>query len=227
MRKTAIIFQLIKTISGFSIFTKNGTRRHLTKGGHWWSTDYGINYQLAAMSTTGSPSEFKSEELSPGIKVIKEVNSDYVLDLHHPKNGKTKLIYHSRNDGFTQKFEIGGNMKDGYTIKNEDLCLEYDDSGSIYGATCSENSRQKFDVIYSPEDPEYKPSLEENGSVMEIPNTPNASQILIFNETSKSKDKYDEDLDEHSHRHHHHHHHHHPHESPYFTYQKYSDQIIA
>ncbi|AFN83586.1 hypothetical protein EROM_081700 [Encephalitozoon romaleae SJ-2008] len=231
MKKAMMIFQLMEAISGLSIFAKGGVKKYITKGGRWRSPDYGINYQLAAMSTSGTPTEFRSEELSPGIKILKEVGTSDVLDLHHPKSGQTKLIFHSRNNGLTQKFGIEGNENDGYTLKNKnkDLCLEYDDDGNIYGTTCSENSRQKFDVVYTPEDPEYKPPSEEAMDAPSIgsPSPQGTPQIFIFNESPEnnhgSKHKHRRG---HSHKHHHHHHHS-PHESPYFTYQKYSDQIIV
>lgn len=239
MKKAIMIFQLMEAISGLSIFAKNGVKRHITKGGLWRSPDYGINYQLAAMSTSGTPTEFKSEELSPGIKILKEVGTNDVLDLHNPKSGQTKLIFHSKNNGATQKFEIEGNENDGYALKNKskNLCLEYDDSGNVYGATCSQNSRQKFDVTYSPEDPEYKPPKEPEYKPLSeevvdapsvgSPNPQGTPQIFIFNESpQKSHGSKHSHREEHCHKHHHHCHHS-PHESPYFTYQKYSDQIIV
>ncbi|CAD26475.3 hypothetical protein [Encephalitozoon cuniculi GB-M1] len=160
MRSAAVICMLVGTISGFTISSKTGTKRYLVKGGTWLSPDYKINYQLAAMSSSGTAVEFQTEEISPGTKIIKEVGTNDVLDLHHPKSGQTKLIFHSQNTGNTQKFEIGGDEKSGYYLKNNGKCLEYDGAGNMYGTACSSNPEQKFDIVYSPEDPEYKPPVE-------------------------------------------------------------------
>ncbi|ADM12099.1 uncharacterized protein Eint_081670 [Encephalitozoon intestinalis ATCC 50506] len=234
MKSIFVVFQLVKVISGFTIFTKDGQRKHLVKGGIWRSPDYNLDYQLAAMSASGTPVEFKTENLSSGIKVIKVSGSNDVLDLHNPRSGQSKLIFHGRNNGSTQKFSIEGSEGTGFTIKNGTKCLEYDASGNIYGTTCSSSAQQTFDIVYSPDDPEYKPpspvaevkasSAEDIIAELNAGNpNPQAPQIFIFNEKSekKRKNSHSSDSDSNSDfspRRRHHHHHYSLHESPYFTY---------
>lgn len=249
MRNVIAVWLLIETAAGFTISVAGGAKK-LAKTGFWRSPDYGLDYQLLTMSSSATPVELRSEELSGGVKVIKDVGSGDVLDLHHPRSGPTKLILHGRNDGDRQKFVVEGDEASGYRIKNGSKCLEYDEEGNVYGAACSaEKTQQKFSVAYVPEDPEYKPpatpaeaggagAATDTGSGAQNPRRP--TQIFIFNERNRQKDH---SHDHHSHDHHNHHthnyytHNHHTHnysqdldplhEVPYLTYERYPAQAIA
>nr|AGE95109.1 hypothetical protein ECU08_1700 [Encephalitozoon cuniculi] len=240
MGSAAVICMLVGAISGFTISSKTGIKRYLVKGEPWKSPDLNITYKLTSMSASGVPAEFQTEEISPGIKIIKEVGTNDVLDLHHPKKTEPKLMFYGRNNGARQKFEIEGDEKSGYHLKNSGKCLQYDETGNIYGVTCSSNPGQKFDIVYSPEDSEYKPlaeeaSIEETsvGISPEDLDLYRSAQVLVFNEEPEHKHKHSHHhnhIHKHRHNHAHEYHHIHPrssHKSTYFTYQRYPEQIIV
>ncbi|KMV65697.1 hypothetical protein M970_081720 [Encephalitozoon cuniculi EcunIII-L] len=239
MKSAAVICMLVGAISGFTISSRTGEKRYMTKGGSWKSPS-GVVYELVIMSASGNPIEFRTEEISPGIKVIKGVGTNQALDLHHPSTGRVRLIFYTQNNELRQTFEIGGDEKNGYYLKNSEKCLQYDETGNIYGVTCSSNPGQKFDIVYSPEDSEYKPlaeeaSIEETsvGISPEDLDLYRSAQVLVFNEEPEHKHKHSHHhnhIHKHRHNHAHEYHHIHPlssHKSTYFTYQRYPEQIIV
>ncbi|CAD26476.2 hypothetical protein [Encephalitozoon cuniculi GB-M1] len=187
MKSAAVICMLVGAISGFTISSRTGEKRYMTKGGSWKSPS-GVVYELVIMSASGNPIEFRTEEISPGIKVIKGVGTNQALDLHHPSTGRVRLIFYTQNNELRQTFEIGGDEKNGYYLKNSEKCLQYDETGNIYGVTCSSNPEQKFDIVYSPEDSEYKPPAETQPASKDLTAqavknpSPLAPQVVIFNE---------------------------------------------
>ncbi|ADM12100.1 uncharacterized protein Eint_081680 [Encephalitozoon intestinalis ATCC 50506] len=147
----------------------------------------------AVMTTTGKPAEFTSTEVSPGVDIITDKSTGKVLDM---QGGGSNVIFWGKHGGANQRFSIVKNNEGGYYIKSENKCLEYDASGKMYRTTCSNKSEQRFSIIYTPGEPQYKPPVEVPVEVpvpVENP-APPQPQILIFNtgkpSSSKSHDNH-------------------------------------
>lgn len=183
MRSIAAACLLVEAALAFTISTRDGQKKHIIRGDNW-SCPNGDKRVLAVLSSSGTPMELRSED-SPtsGFKLFKDESTGNYLELHYPRsNGRdAKLIIDPRSNTYSdQEFKIEGDDKSGYSIRNNYLkgsggeCLEYDDSGAVYGAPCSSsNTRQKFSIVYTPGDPEYKPP--ENPEMAQSP------QIVIIN----------------------------------------------
>lgn len=158
---------MIGTAFGFIITSRDNKGESLVnKGGK------------ASMSSEGKAVELKGEEITPGVKIFTDKSTNKVLDI---EGSKTNLIFYQRHGGSNQRFSLIKDEGSGYYIKSGDSCIERGSSGNLYRTTCSSKSQQKFDVVYSPEDPEYKPPVEVPVPAEALP-TPNPPpQILIFN----------------------------------------------
>ncbi|AFN83587.1 hypothetical protein EROM_081710 [Encephalitozoon romaleae SJ-2008] len=138
----------------------------------------------AFMSSEGKAVDFKGEEITPGVKIFTDKSNNKVLDI---EGSRTNLIFYARHGGANQRFSLIKDEGSGYYIKSGDKCIERGSTGNLYRTTCSSKPQQKFDVVYTPEDPEYKPPVEVPVATESSP-TPNPSpQILIFNGGKKHR----------------------------------------
>ncbi|KAG5860597.1 hypothetical protein KMI_01g02380 [Encephalitozoon hellem] len=134
----------------------------------------------AYMSSEGKPVDFKVEEIVAGGEIFTDKSTGKVLDI---EGGRTNLIFYSNHKGANQRFGVVADGAGGYYIKNSNKCLERGTEGNMYLATCSSKPQQKFALVYSPDDPGYKPPVEVPvPAEAPAPAAPNPSpQILIFN----------------------------------------------
>ncbi|CAD26477.1 hypothetical protein [Encephalitozoon cuniculi GB-M1] len=177
---------MMGVVLGFKITAKNNEGKFLIN-----------NNGKAVMSESGKPAEFKTDEVSPGVKIVTDKNTNKVLDI---EGSKTNLIFYSRHGQENQRFTFVGGEGDVIYIKSGDGCLEYDSNGKMYRTTCSAKDQQRFKIVYSLGDPGYKPPVEvpvpaapENPSTQDLLESPSSQalsgsanahappQVLIFN----------------------------------------------
>lgn len=202
----ATMYIVLGMALGFTIAPREGAGKSLVNIGG-----------SAVISSSGTPVDFKSDEVGGGAKIVTDKASNKVLDI---EGSNRNLIFYGRHGGSNQRFVMSGDQSSGYLIKSGDKCLEYANDGKMYRTACTSSAQQKFSIVYTPGDPEYVPPTETPAAGAQE-GQPDANRhgprILIVNSDTSRGDH------SHGHRSHGRHSYGHNHHSHY----GYLDKLIA